>query len=136
MRHAFYSYLAVTTAKTATLKLFVCMPSLPHIIICQARQKKLAKNLLDTPDMVYIERLPATPRLLLDQYPEVALKVFSRENPPVASPLDAAAVGMWRNRIKMRNKPAPAMPGSKGLMEPAGTQGPCISMHACRLVSS
>ena len=71
----------------------------------------------------YIEVLPTTPRLLLRDYPEVAKLVFSADNLPVPSPLNATAIHMVRSKIHTRGGTTRAhAPGNP--ME--AMQGPCL----------
>ena len=63
----------------------------------QARVKQLKNE-----SMEYILLLPATPVLLLQQHPAIALNVFSVANPPVSFPLNLAACNLVRSRMQMR----------------------------------
>ena len=64
----------------------------------QARLKDLYK----TEPGVYITRLPASPVEYLQDYRAMALKVFSREHPPVRFPLNQELVDAFKTKIKMR----------------------------------
>jgi hypothetical protein len=77
---------------------------------------------------VYILQLPATPRQLLRDFPEVASKLFSAENLPVSSLLNVPLIAMVRSKIILRgnSKDASSTSASNSLM-----QGPCKRSHAC-----
>ncbi len=73
----------------------------------QARLKDLSK----TEPAVYITRLPASPIEYLQDYRAMALKVFSREHPPVRFPLNQDLVEAFKTKIKMRGGAGGMPPG-------------------------
>ncbi len=84
----------------------------------QARLKDLSK----TEPGVYITRLPASPVEYLQDYRAMALKVFSREHPPVRFPLNQELVDAFKTKIKMRG-------GDKGYVLTGGMPPGMFSMN-------
>ncbi len=78
-----------------------CSCSIRH---AKARLKQLYKG----EPLEYIQLLPAAPVEYLQQYRPMALQMFSREHPPVACPLNDAAVDMIRSKINMRPRASKA----------------------------
>jgi hypothetical protein len=94
--------------------------------IACARNKQMQQvriKQLITSDMspLYIEKLPPTPRDLLRQFPDLAVRLFSAEDPPVSCPLDLTALQAVRSKIKMRGNE----PFNHGL------QGQLLAFSAC-----
>ena len=70
--------------------------------------KKRIKQLYRSEPLEYITQLPATPALLLQQYPTTATHVFSRDRLPTSCPLNAAAMSQVLSKIDCRDKPKKA----------------------------
>ena len=89
------------------LKMTGCHESDRCTAVLQARIKQLAKGSNANP---YIPVLPATPRMLLDRHPTVAMSLYNAQNPPVTCPLNESSISMIRSKLEgcMRgNRPQP-----------------------------
>ena len=62
------------------------------------------KQLYKVDPAEYIVTLPPTPAQFLREHRALALKLFSREEPPVAMPLCKMSVDAMRGRIVMRGR--------------------------------
>jgi hypothetical protein len=60
------------------------------------------KQLYKAEPETFLQQLPASPAQLAREHLQLALKIFSREDPPIPCPLNTMLMDRVRQRIQMR----------------------------------
>jgi hypothetical protein len=80
----------------------VMMLSDDAIDVCYQGVKTRLKQLYRAEPETFLQQLPATPAQLAREHLPLALKIFSREDPPIPCPLNTMLMDRVRQRIQMR----------------------------------
>jgi len=93
--------------------------------------KQLSKSL--GPAGTYVAVLPGSPGRLLVEAPDIARKLFDKDNLPITSPLNSVAVQMVRSRVNLRLQPGSALsraqPNCKDQMPNMSLPGLCFCLY-------
>ena len=80
----------------------VMMLSDDDIDACYQGIKTRLKQLYRVEPETWLQQLPATPAQLAREHLPLALKIFSREDPPIPCPLNTMLMDRVRQRVQMR----------------------------------
>ena len=81
----------------------VMMLSDDDIDACYQGIKTRLKQLYRVEPETFLQQLPATPAQLAREHLPLALKIFSREDPPIPCPLNTMLMDRVRERVHMRS---------------------------------